>query len=74
MIATGFAICDEHQILVRTASDTERAAKVNWLVLYGRVYVADIWTDEMIDHAFENMKATHKVEIKKLFIETVDTQ
>ena len=48
----GFAVIHGGKVLVRTVSDTERAAMVNWLVTEAgkMVYQAD--TDELIQRQF----------------------
>lgn len=51
--ARGFAAVDHRGvILVDTVSWTERAAKVNWLVVYGRSFVSAAWDDDRINNEF----------------------
>jgi len=54
MRATGFAIVEKGgNILVNTVADTERAAKVNWLVAHCGVTVLHRHTDNDIERFFE---------------------
>jgi len=55
--ARGYAVIDgTGTILVRTVSETLRAAKVNWLGTYGRQDVRDYWTDKQIAEAFDFLR------------------
>jgi hypothetical protein len=49
----GFAAVNHRgEILIKTVSDTRRAAMVNWLVAEGRVIVFQTDTDEDIEKSF----------------------
>lgn len=48
--AEGWAVVSKGKILVKTISDTRRAAIVNWLVTEARVLVLATWTDEDIEN------------------------
>lgn len=50
--AEGWAVVSKGNILVRTVSDTRRAALVNWLVTEARVLVLTSWTDDDIETAW----------------------
>lgn len=45
----GWAVEDKTGILIRTVSDTRRAAIVNWLVTERRVMVFANYTDDLIE-------------------------
>lgn len=48
MPAQGFGIVQGDEILVDTVSSTERAAKVNWLVVYANQELTFLDTDDYI--------------------------
>lgn len=61
--ATGYAVVQSGEILVATVSATERAAKVNWLVVIPGVAVSADWSDRRIEDAFGIMRAIFPAEI-----------
>ncbi len=54
MKAEGFAIAVGDVIEVRTVSPTERAAKINWLVVARAVPVGDDWSNEVIEKVWKH--------------------
>jgi hypothetical protein len=50
--ATAWAVMHGPRILVSTISETERAAKVNWLVVAAGILVLADWSDRKISAAF----------------------
>lgn len=52
MSVSGFAIRMGDTIAIRSVADTERGAKVNFLVAAAGVFVTGEWTDDEIDRAF----------------------
>lgn len=50
----GFAVKDieRNEILIKTVSDTARAAMVNWLATEAKVTVWADWSDAKIENAF----------------------
>lgn len=57
MRTSGYAVLDaKGSILLRTVSDTARGAKVNWLFVYGHIFVAAAWSEEMIADTFERVR------------------
>lgn len=53
-MSAAFAVKDATGILIKTVSDTERAAKVNWLFCYGRYMVTEAASDDQIARAFRS--------------------
>ncbi len=52
--AEGWAVVSKGKILVRTVSDTRRAAIVNWLVTERQILVMASWTDEDIERMWHS--------------------
>lgn len=46
---SGWAVVQGGEILVKTVSDTRRAAIVNWLVTEAEIMVLNSWTDDRIE-------------------------
>lgn len=59
------------QILIRTVTDTIRGAKLNCIVLIGRLAVYDNTSDEMIKAMFILTMKMHGVKIKRVNVELV---
>lgn len=55
----GWAVEQNGAILMATVSDTERAAKVNWLGVRAGVVVMNWWSDERIAETFAHLTANH---------------
>lgn len=53
-----YAIVDRGAAIINTISDTERAAKVNWLVVSCGVTVRAYATDRSIENAWLNHKGS----------------
>lgn len=51
--AIGYAVRQGRQILINTVSETERAAKVNGLVVVFHITPRNSWTDAQIDDYWE---------------------
>ena len=67
----GFAVIVDGKILANTVSDTERAAKVNWLVTHGNQNVTLWHTDQWIAERFQIL--AHKTAlVVAVNVETVD--
>jgi len=58
-MTTGFAIKQAGVINVSTVSATERAAKVNWLVVVGGIVVTDSARDDQIERAWQHLSPRH---------------
>lgn len=43
----------EGNLLIRTVSDSQRGAVVNWLYTYGRIVMLDSHSDEFIQRAWQ---------------------
>jgi len=55
--AFGYAVIDEKgEVLIKTVSDSQRAAKLNWLVAVARVWINDVTTDVEINRAWLHNK------------------
>jgi hypothetical protein len=53
----GYAVLDDKgNILVRTITDSERGAKVNWLGTTGGLRVTSDWPDAMVAEMFERLR------------------
>lgn len=53
-MARGYAaVSSAGEILVNTVSETERAAKVNWLVVCGQIPITCMHSDDDIHRLFE---------------------
>lgn len=59
MIAQGFAVLREGQIVIATVAETERAAKVNGLVTLFRISVLHGNTDQQINEAWARLESQH---------------
>ena len=52
----GWAVAHDGQILLKTVSDTRRAALVNWIYVYGRTTVLDGYSDELIEQLWNDLR------------------
>ena len=68
--AFGYAIVHNGEVIVKTISPTERAAKVNWLVVEFGLAVTRWATDRSIENAWLNHKGS--AECRRVQIEVVD--
>lgn len=64
-----YAIARNNEIDVRTVSPTERAAKINWLVVHCGYPVFNSTPDEHIDAAWLAFSVHHKSECLTVTIE-----
>ena len=61
-IATGWAVQNpDGSIDIRTVMDTERGAKVNWLVTVPKVMIFNFMQDEEIDEIWKTYRERHTV-------------
>lgn len=68
----GWAVIDgSGNVLVRTVSDTRRAAIVNWLVTVLRIMIMNSESDEDIERAFTNNKNTYRVDVARVRVEVL---
>jgi hypothetical protein len=59
---TAWACFNEHgQVLVRTISDTRRAAIVNWIVTERSIFIGANYTDEQIERSWQCLKGLCEV-------------
>lgn len=67
-MATGFAIRERGDIVVRTVSCTERAAKVNWLVVGCGCLVPAEASDQAISATFDRLSKSRDAVVVPVFI------
>lgn len=67
--SAAYAIECDGEIDVRTVSPTERAAKINWLVVWCSVPIFNTTADEFIERAFEAFATREKAKCVMVTIE-----
>ena len=67
----GYAIKQYGEIDVRTVSPTERAAKVNWLVVDRKMLVTNSARDDQIERAWEHLSKEAFAECVRVKIEAM---
>jgi hypothetical protein len=71
--ALGWAVCDADGTLnMRTVSDTQRAAKVNWLFASENMFVSRGMTDERIERMWEDLSAKTGAKVVRVNITAMD--
>jgi hypothetical protein len=70
---TGWAVRSMGRILPRTVCETRRGAMVNWLHLYGDVYMTDGVDDDTIVDLFAKRKACSRAELIQVLIQEEST-
>jgi hypothetical protein len=68
-IAGAYAIERGGEIDIRSVSPTERAAKINWLVVHCGYPILQSCPDEVIEEAWEAFSAHYKAECVTVTIE-----
>jgi hypothetical protein len=67
----GYAIKQHGEIDVRTVSPTERAAKVNWLVVDRNMLITNSARDDQIERAWEHLHKEGFAECVRVKIEEI---
>lgn len=66
--AAGYAAIDDDRILIETVSPSDRAAMVNWLVVYGGFMVPAGMGDFAIREHFDRLGKSQGVKVKHVSI------
>jgi hypothetical protein len=61
IVTHGWAVISGRRILVKTVSDTRRAALVNWLIAEKVVFVDSTWTDERIENEWHERSSPQDI-------------
>ena len=70
-VARGYAVLYKFgSPVIETVSGTERAAKVNWLVVNGTL-VTRVWSDGMISEAFSKLAEPHGFRVARVEVREV---
>jgi hypothetical protein len=68
MTAHGWAVVDRYgNTLVKTVSETRRAALVNWLIIYPGIVILNHYADDMIERLWAENKG--HADVTKVTIE-----
>jgi hypothetical protein len=71
MSVQGYAIETPDGIQLKTLTDTERGAMVNFLMIFAAAFVSQAWSDELIQHRFDLVKGHFKAECVRVTVSKV---
>jgi hypothetical protein len=67
-MSKGFAIAGSDGIIIKTVSETEHGAMVNWLYTDAGLNVTNAWSNDRIRDAFDTLKRNYGVRVASISI------